>query len=214
MNELRFEVLGARAEPYAAGPTVVFRLRIDSASGVPVHALVLRCQLRIEPQRRRYDSAEEERLYGMFGIPSSWGESLRPFLWTHVATTVTGFTRSTEIDVHVPCTYDMEVGATRYMHALGDGDIPIILLFSGTVFTRGERGFVVEPVAWHAETASKLPVSVWRGAMDAHFGGCGWLRLSRNALDELAAYQAARGLASLEAAVVSLLAQADEPAAP
>jgi hypothetical protein len=214
VNELRFEVLGARAEPYAVGPTVVLRLRIESATPEPIHAMVLRCQLRIEPQRRRYDAGEEERLYGMFGIPSGWGESLRPFLWTHVATTVSCFTGSTEIDLHVPTTYDMEIAATRYLHALGDGDVPTILLFSGTVFTRGEKGFVVEPVAWHAEAACKVPVKIWREAMDAHFGGCGWLRVRGDVLDELAAYQAANGLASLEAAVVSLLAQADEPVAP
>jgi len=214
VNELRFAVLGARAEPYAAGPTIVFRLRIESGADDPVHAMVLRCQVRIEPQRRRYDSGEEERLYGMFGVPSSWGESLRPFLWTHVATTVSGFTHSTDIDLHVPCTYDMDIAATRYLHALGVGEVPTILLFSGTVFTRGERGFVVEPVAWHAEAAHKLPVAVWREAMDAHFAGCGWLRLRRDILDGLAAFQARRGLASLEEAVVALLAQADEPVAP
>ena len=213
-SELRFEVLGARAEPYAAGPTVVLRLRIESAADEPIHAVVLRCQLRIEPQRRRYDGEEEERLYGMFGVPSGWGESLRPFLWTHVATTVTGFTRSTEVDLHVPCTYDMEVAATRYLHALGEGDIPIVLLFSGTVFTRGAQGFVVEPVAWHAEASHKLPVKVWREAMDALFGGSGWLRLRRDVLDGIAGHQAALGLASLEDAIVSLLSRAETRVTP
>ncbi len=214
MNELHFEVLDARAEPYAAGPTVVLRLRIDSPVDEPIHAMVLRCQLRIEPQRRRYDGEEEERLYGMFGVPSGWGESLRPFLWTHVATTVSGFTRSTEVDLHVPCTYDMEVASTRYLHALGEGDIPVVLLFSGTVFTRGERGFVVEPVAWHAEAAYKLPVKVWREAMDALFGGSAWLRLRRDVLDGVASHQASLGLASLQEAVVSLLERADRQVLP
>jgi len=212
VTELSFRVLGARAEPYAAGPTIVLRLQIDSPSTAPVHALVLRCQLRIEPQRRRYDSDEEARLYGLFGVPSGWGESLRPFLWTHVATTVSGFTGSTEIDIHVPCTYDMEVAATRYLHALGEGDIPVILLFSGTVFTKGEHGFVVEPVAWHAEAAHRLPAKVWREAMDALFPGCAWLRLRGEVLDELVHYQTKFGLASLEEAVVSLMAPIREGA--
>jgi len=145
----------------------------------------------------------------MFGVPSGWGESLRPFLWTHVATTVSGFTRSTEVDLHVPCTYDMEIASTRYLHALGEGDIPALLLFSGTVFTRGEAGFVVEPVAWHAEAACSVSVKVWREAIDAHFGGSGWLRLRRDVLDGVASHQAALGLASLEEAVVSLLSRAE-----
>ena len=46
----------ARAEPHAAVPTIMLRLRVDEADGGSVHALALRCQIRIEPQRRRYSS--------------------------------------------------------------------------------------------------------------------------------------------------------------
>ena len=136
----RFEVLGARAEPYAAVPTIMFRLRITEADGRPVHAVALRCQIRIEPQRRVATTRdEEERLVELFGEPPQWGDSLRPFLWTHVATTVTGFTGSTEIDLPVTCTYDFEVAGTKYLHALDDGEIPLVLLFSGTRVHAGRR---------------------------------------------------------------------------
>ena len=53
-------------------------------TGAPVHAVALRCQIRIEPQRRRYDADEEARLVELFGETPQWGDSLRPFLWTHV----------------------------------------------------------------------------------------------------------------------------------
>ena len=70
----------------------MFRLRgRRSATAARVHALALRSQIRIEPQRRRYQPSEEERLYELFGETPQWGDSLRPFLWTHVATTVGGF---------------------------------------------------------------------------------------------------------------------------
>ena len=36
---------------------------------------------------------------------------------------------------------------TTYLHALRDGEIPLLFLFSGTVFTRGATGFAVDPGA-------------------------------------------------------------------
>ena len=91
MSALEFEVVDALVEPYAAQPTLLLRLRITETSGTPVHAVALRCQLKIEPQRRRYDHDEEEKLYELFGSTPQWGESLRPFLWTHLSATIPGF---------------------------------------------------------------------------------------------------------------------------
>jgi Family of unknown function (DUF6084) len=180
--ELSFDVLEARAEPYAAVPTLAFRLRVGAAPDVAIHAIGLRCQIRIEPQRRRYSPAEESRLLELFGETPQWGESLRPFLWTNVSATITGFTGVTEADLPVPCTYDFEVAAAKYLHGLGDGEIPLNLLFSGTVFSRGGAGFTAEPVPWHAEAGYRLPVVVWRDRMDHYFPNSGWLRLHRDTL--------------------------------
>ncbi len=47
---------------------------------------------------------------------------------------VPGFTSVTETELPVPCTYDLEVASARYLQALDDGTIPLLLLFSGTVF--------------------------------------------------------------------------------
>ena len=55
------------------------------------------------------------------------------------------------------------MAAAKYLHALGeDGVVPLLLLFSGTVFSKGEAGFTAEPVPWHAEASFPLPVA--RGA--------------------------------------------------
>ena len=94
----------------------------------------------IEPQRRRYDAGEEARLLELFGETPRWGDSLRPFLWTHVGATVAGFTGVTEVDLPVTCTYDFEVAGAKYLHSLDDGEIPLLLLFSGTVFSKGPAG--------------------------------------------------------------------------
>lgn len=215
---LGFEVVGARVEPHAAAPTIVLRLRITAADDEPVHAVSLTCQVRIEPQRRTYSSAEEERLYDLFGETRQWGDSLRPFLWTHLSTMVTGFTGATEVDLSVPCSYDMEVAGVRYLHGLQDGDIPLILLFSGTAFgdpgpgagVKG-AGFSVRPLSWSDETSFRLPQRIWREAMDRCFPDSGWLRLSHDTLDDLARCKAARGLATWDQTLEQLMKEAGEP---
>jgi hypothetical protein len=58
MTRLSFEVVGAHPERYAAEPTLMLELQITEADGLAVHAIALKCQIRIEPQRRRYEPAE------------------------------------------------------------------------------------------------------------------------------------------------------------
>lgn len=204
--DLTFDCTGVQGDRYAAGPTLLFRLRIG-ATGGRVHALALRCQLRIEPAKRTYDDAEAERLGDLFGERNRWGTSMHPVQFAQVPMLVPGFTGGTDAELAVPCTYDLDIAATRYLAALDGGDIPLVVLFSGTVFT-GETGFTVEPVPWHKETTVRVPVRVWREMMEQHFPGCGWLRLPRDTMDELLAYRSRLALPSWEATVRSLLAGA------
>src|SRR5687767_2845472 len=67
MSNYRFAVLDVAAEPYAVSPQLTARLRIEETTGQRVHAIALRCQVRIEPQRRPYDPAEQQGLLGLFG---------------------------------------------------------------------------------------------------------------------------------------------------
>ena len=210
MSALSFEAVGARAEPYAAVPTIMLRLRITEADGRAVHAVALRCQIMVEPQRRRYEPAEEEHLLELFGETPRWGDTLRPFLWTHVGMTVTGFSASTEVDLPITCTYDFEVTAAKYLHALRGGEVPLLLLFSGTVFAKGAAGFSAEPVAWHEEASFRLPVSVWRDVMDLYFPDSGWLRVRRETLDSLTRFKASRSILTWEETFEALLKEAGE----
>jgi len=43
--------------------------------------------------------------------------------------------------VSLPCTYDMEVASGKYFASLDGGEIPLALLFSGSVFLGGANGF-------------------------------------------------------------------------
>ncbi len=210
MTALVFDVVACRSEPHAAVPTIMLRLRAAEMDGGAVHALALRCQIRIEPQRRRYTSEEEGRMYELFGETPLWGDSLRPFLWTHVSTMIAGFQGSTEVDLPLECTYDFEVAAAKYLHALSDGDIPLLLLFSGTVFTRGSSGFSAEPLSWALEASYRMPVTVWRDVMDMYFPNSGWLRVRRDTLDELQRYKASRALPTWDQAFEQLLQEARE----
>ncbi len=207
---LAFEVIDARPERHAAAPTIVMRVRVAEAAGASVHALVLRCQIRIEPQRRRYQPDEGLRLYDLFGETSRWADSLRPFLWTHVSTTVPGFTGSTEFTLPIECTYDLEVAAGKYLHALDEGDVPLRLLFSGTAFTKGQVGFAAEPVPWDSEATYRMPAAVWRDVMDLYFPNSAWVRVDCGTLDALQRFKSTHALPTWDLAFEALLKRAGE----
>lgn len=210
MADLSFECRGVGADLYAAGPTLNIRLSATEHSGATVHAIALSVQLRIEPQKRRYSPTESARLGDLFGATSRWADTLRPMQFATVPVMVPGFTGSREFNLAVPCTYDLEIAATSYFHSLDSGDVPLILLFSGTVFTKGETGFSVAPVSWRAEAPCLVPVGVWREMMDRFFLNCGWVRLSRDTLNALGAFKNARAIPTWEQAITALLDQVPE----
>ncbi|KUH97997.1 hypothetical protein AU190_22535 [Mycolicibacterium acapulense] len=206
MPELTFAVLDIRAEPYAVAPVLTARIGIASDGDDPVHAIALRCQVRIEPLRRRYSDDEAFGLLDLFGPRERWDTTQHNFLWQHASTMVPGFTGTTQVDLPLECTYDLEVTAAKYFHALGEGGVPLQFLFSGTVFSRGEKNFSVQQVPWDREDHYDLPVSTWHDLMRLHFPNTGWLRLSHDTIDALSEFKSARGLLNYDDAIVSLLA--------
>ena len=99
MPELTFTVVDIAPEPYAVVPNLLARLRVEETTGEQVHALALRAQVRIEPQRRRYDDTEERALLDLFGDRTRFAQTLKPFPWLHTSTVAQGFTGSTEVDL-------------------------------------------------------------------------------------------------------------------
>ena len=208
MTELVFDCTEARPDRYAMTPAMNFLLRISETSGESVEAIALRCQIRIEPARRKYTPAEAERLNDLFGETERWAETLRPVQFTQVAVMVPRFTGSTEIELPVPLSYDLEIGATRYFAGLDGGEVPLLLLFSGTLFTMSGGRIQAGQVPWSKEAAYRLPVSLWREAVDAHFPNSAWIRMSRPVLDELLRYKSRRALPTWDSTIESLLAEA------
>jgi hypothetical protein len=208
MIDLGFSVVGARPERYAASPTLVLRLRITESTGANVQAIALRAQIQLEVQRRRYAPAESALLDELFGQPSRYADTLKPMLWTHVSQMVLAFRHETEIDLQIPCSYDFEVAAHKYLASLQDGIVPLDLLFSGMVFVEGDGGATPEFVPWSCEARYALPVAVWRETVDSAFPNSAWIRVSRDLFDDLRRFKIAAGLPTWDAALESLCARA------
>jgi hypothetical protein len=210
--ELTFDCIGAHPDKYAVAPSMSLTLRIAETTGVKVDAIALRCQIRIEPTRRRYTDAEAERLNDLFGDTRRWAETLRPLQFTTVSVMVPGFAGSTEIDLPLMLSYDLEIGSVRYFAGLEGGEIPLLLLFSGTVFSTAEGRLQVQQVPWSKEASYRLPVSVWREAIDVHFPNSAWIRMSLQTLDELQQFKTRQALPTWEATLAALLARAADEA--
>ena len=204
MRELSFAVEGAEAVPYTAVPQLAFRVHVTTDA--PVRNLALQCQIRIEPVRRRYAPAEQERLVDLFGEPSRWGETVKSMLWTHVPLQVGPFERNTVVELAVPCTFDFNVAATKYLHGLDDGEIPLLFLFSGSIFFDDADGRLqITQLSWSNEASYRLPVAAWRRMMDLHYPNSAWLSLRRDLFDRLLQFKAEHGLATWEQTMERLL---------
>lgn len=207
---LEFAVVDAHPDAESAAPAITLQLHIDETSGTPVQAIALRTQIRIEPLRRRYDDTEAEALRDLFGERSRWGSTLKPLQLAFANQMVPGFAGGTAIALSLPCSYDFDVAAHKYLYALDGGEVPLLLLFSGTVFTSGPNGFSVTPIAWDKEARFRLPVDVWRAAMEMHFPGSTWLRLRSDVFDALHRYRIREQLLDWDEAITRLLKEAGQ----
>lgn len=207
MPDLRFLVEGVEVEPHAVAPTLRFGLKLVNATpDIPVQNVQLQCQLRIEPTQRSYDAADHEPLSELFGTKERWSQTLHSMLWAHTSIQIPGFEAETHVAMLVPCSFDFNVAATKYFYGLDNGDIPLTLLFSGTIFYRDDDGRLqMDQIAWSNEARYRLAVSTWRAMMDCYYPDSAWLRLSRSTLDALSQYKRGRGFTSWEQAFDALL---------
>ena len=135
MPSLTFAIEGAEAMPFAAAPVIAFRLRVTNP--VPrheVHSVALLSRIQIEAQRRHYNPREREGLRDLFGEPDRWSRTLRPLLWTDASVTVPEFSGTIEVEIPVACTFDFNVAAAKYFHAVEEEEVPLVFQFRGTIF--------------------------------------------------------------------------------
>ncbi len=207
MPDLDFALVDAEVLSFAASPTMLFKLHIRNApADEQVHSIMLRTQIRIEATRRHYDAEAEARLLELFGEPYRWGETLRSLLWTHVNVIVPRFSESIVAELPVVCTYDFEVAAAKYFYALEDGEVPLLFLFSGTVFyADGEGRLQITQLPWEKEAAFRLPIRIWKEMMDRYFPNSAWLRVRKDVFDRLYSYKGRQALPTWDATLDRLL---------
>ena len=192
-------------------PLLHFQLEVSNVPATEsIHTVMLQAQIQIQSPQRIYDPQEKEKLEDLFGTPDRWGQTLRNKLWTHANTCIRTFSGKTEALLPVPCTYDLNVSATKYFYALEGGEVPLLFLFSGTVFYASEAGHLqVQQIPWNNECTYRMPVHVWKALMDHHYPGTAWLSLDRELFDRLYAYRRRRGLATWDQAIEQLLPAAE-----
>ena len=207
MPELDFKLLGCEPAKHAAAPTLCFKLALSQREpAVPIQNVTLQCQIRIEARQRSYAPSEQEGLTDLFGEPSRWGETLHSMLWVQTHVTVPPFERDCAIDVPVFCSFDFNIAATKYLHGVRDGVVPLLLLFSGSVFYRDEDGqLAMDLISWNKEAQFSLPVRVWQDMMDTYYPNIAWLCVSRPVFEALYEYKRRRGYTGFDEVLTSLI---------
>jgi hypothetical protein len=212
MPELDFKVTGVEAAAHGLTPLLNFNVEVtNSPAEETIQSVILQVQVQIQTPQRRYTATEKEKLAELFGPPERWGDTLRTRLWTLTSTIVRTFTGRTTATLTLPCSFDLNVMATKYFYALEGGDVPLLFLFSGTVFYAAPDGRLqVQQISWNKEAAFKMPAAKWKELMDHHYPNMAWLALNRDVFERLYAYRRAHGLSSWEQTIEQLLPALEE----
>jgi hypothetical protein len=207
MPDLKFQIDGAAVVPFAASPQLAFKLRITNQPATEIiHTIAMRAQIQLEVSRRPYSASEQNRMLDLFGSPDRWSQTLRSLLWTHASMVVPSFQGETTVDLPVPCTFDFNVAATKYFEGLEGGEVPLLLMFSGTVFYAESGGSLrVSPISWQQEARFKLPVKTWREMMDVYYPNSAWLCLRRDVFDRLYQYKMQHAIPTWEALIEAVI---------
>jgi uncharacterized protein DUF6084 len=207
MPDLNFQVTGVEPVAYGLTPLLHFKLQVTSAPvEETIHAVMLHAQIQIESAQCAYNAREQEGLTDLFGTPDRWGQTLRNRLWTHSNTTMRAFTGCANTVLPVPCTFDLNVAATKYFHALEEGEVSLLFLFSGTLFYAAQDGRLqAQQISWNKECQYRMPVRLWKDMMEQHYPNTAWLYLCRESFDRLYDYRRRHGLATWDQAIDRLL---------
>jgi hypothetical protein len=208
MPELDFKVTGIEPAQRGLAPLLHFILEItNTPEAEKIQSVMLQTQIQIQAPGRAYTAAEKEKLRELFGVPESWGQTLRTRLWAHANTIVPQFQGRTKATLAVPCTFDFQVAATKYFYALEDGEVPLLFLFSGTVFYVAPDGRLqIQKISWEKECVYRMPVGAWREMMDHHYPESAFIAMRRDLFDQLYEFKRREGLASWDEVIKELLA--------
>ena len=174
MTELVFDCIDARADRYAAVPT----LQLQAADRgdhrrAQVHAIALRCQIRIEPPAAPLQpTSEADGLARPVRRAGPLGRHAQADAVRHRLADGARLHRQRR---------DRPAGALHLR--LRGGRLQVLPRPRATARSRccccsaarcsprARSGFAVEQVPWHKEARYRLPVAVWREMMDRYFPG-------------------------------------------
>jgi len=207
MHDLEFQVSSVQAAAQGVSPLLQFQLEISTQPpDIPIEAVLLHTQIQIQAPQRPYSAQEKERLLELFGSPGDWGRTLRNRLWTHCDISIPPFTGHTAVALTLPCTFDLNVAATKYLYALEAGEAPLLFLFSGSIFYRdAEDRLQMQRIPWNREATFRMPVQTWREMMDTHYPNRAWFYLDREIFDRLLEFKRKGGFTTWEQAMEALL---------
>ena len=204
--EPEFTILGVAKREHAALPALEFDVHVSESTGRQVYLIGLSAQIMIEPARRTYDDEARERLVELFGPPERWATTTRSLVWHHAEVIVPSFTGSTTFRIPVPCSFDLEIAATKYFNAVPDGEVPLAFNFNGTIHYRGDDGRLqLALVPWSCSAGYRFPAEVLRAAMDDFYPNAKWIALHDDTLHDLLAAKARLSAPTMDAAVAALL---------
>ncbi len=171
MVELNFAVEGAVVDRYAAAPSLLFKLCVaNETPDVRVENVLLHRQIRIEATRRTYAPEDRERLIELFGVTHRWKDTLQACFGRTRTSGCRPFDGQRIVELPVPCSFDFNVAATKNFFGLERGEVPLVFLFSGTVFYLDAGGFLqMDLISWSKEASYRLPVRIWRELMDFYY---------------------------------------------
>lgn len=214
MPDLDFAITDAAPVVHALSPMIAFQLQITCRVETQnIQALILQAQVQLQTAQRAYSDGEKGKLLELFGEPQEWGRTLRNRLWAQTSANVRPFTGHTQASLLVPCTYDLNQAATKYFYALESDDIPLLFLFSGSIFYPADDGRLqIQPISWDKEAEYQMPLHFWRRALDFHFPNSASICLRKDVFDRLASHKRASGAVTWEEMMEGLLAK--EPSVP
>jgi hypothetical protein len=193
--DLDFTILGVEAADHGLTPLLHFKVGItNTPPGETIQSVILQAQIQILAPQRSYQSEEKAKLIDLFGAPETWG---------------TTFTGSTEAILPVSCSFDLNVAGTKFFYALQDGEVPLLFLFSGTIFYAAPDGRLqVQQISWNKECNYRMPVEVWQKMMDHHYPNSAFISLERGVFERIYEFKRNAGVATWEQAMERLLADA------
>ncbi len=209
MPDLDFKVTGVEHAAHGLTPLLHFKLAVtNTPADETIQSVILQAQIQILAPGRSYNENEKPKLIDLFGTPDQWGTTLRARLWTLSSTTVRTFSGSTEAVLPVPCSLDLNVAGTKYFYALEGGEVPLLFLFSGTIFYAAPNGQLqVQQISWNKECTYQMPVSTWQKMMDEHYPNSAFISLHREVFDRLHDYKQSAGVSSWDQVIDKLLAE-------